>query len=139
MNRRKFISITGIGAAALALPAAGIFAKTLHETVTDIIYREFNYLNLDKEGVDLYVHAYLEKNKKDLSYEMKLKAFDLFRISSEKSTILTQMTQDYILSTDFFINKMDESKTVHFIGAYDAYNTPCANPFSSLYYPSDNI
>jgi len=136
MNRRKFISITGIGAAALAIPAVSLFSQSLHESAADIIYREFDYLNLDKEGVDKYVHEYLIKNRDNLSYEIKMRAFNLFQVKPDKSTIITHMTQNYILSTDFFINKMDESQPVHYVGAYNPYTTPCANPFASIYYPS---
>jgi hypothetical protein len=31
---------------------------------------------------------------------------------------------------------MDESKIVKYLGFFDPYLRPCANPFSEVYYPS---
>lgn len=41
----------------------------------------------------------------------------------------------FLLSTDFFVNKMDESKTLTYISFFDPYRRSCGNPFSNLYYP----
>lgn len=136
MNRRKFLTLTGLSAAAIAIPVVGFSTKSLHSAVSSIIYREYNYLKLNPEGVDLYVQEYLNNNKGGHTYHMKIMAFDLFNVEQENSTIVSHIVQNYLLSTDFFLNKMDETKVVHYIGAYDPYNTPCANPFSSLHYPS---
>ena len=45
-----------------------------------------------------------------------------------------QFVEKFLLSTDFFTNKMDESKEIQFIGLYQPYQKPCFNPFSNLYY-----
>jgi len=136
MNRRKFLTISGVSVAAIAIPIVGLSTKSLHEAVSGIIYNEYHYLKLDQEGVDLYVKEYLNNNKDGLSYQMKVMAFDLFNVEPENSTIVAHIVQNYLLSTDFFLNKMDETKVVHYIGAYDPYHTPCANPFTNTYYSS---
>jgi hypothetical protein len=136
MNRRKFLTISGLSVAAVAIPVVGFSIKSLHSAVSNIIYKEYNYLTLNPEGVDLYVQEYLNNNKGGHTYHMKIMAFDLFNVEQENSTIISHIVQNYILSTDFFLNKMDETKVVNYIGAYDPYHTPCANPFTNTYYPS---
>jgi hypothetical protein len=51
----------------------------------------------------------------------------------------SMITQEYLLSTDFFRNKMDESRIVKYIGFYNPYQMPCTNPFSSTFYPPASI
>ena len=45
----------------------------------------------------------------------------------------------FLLSTNFFVNRMDESKPVYFTSVYDPYQIPCSNPFSNLFYPEAGI
>ncbi|KEO73110.1 hypothetical protein [Anditalea andensis] len=136
MNRRKFLTITGIGAAAMAIPTIGLTSTSLFDAAKGVLHQEFNYLNLDGDGVDQYLHEYLKKNSEGISYELKMKAFHLFNVRAEKSTIVTHLTQNYLLSTDFFINKMDETKTVYYLGPYNPYTAPCTNPYTNHFYPS---
>jgi hypothetical protein len=41
---------------------------------------------------------------------------------------------DFLMSTDFFMNKMNPDKEIKYIGFYDPYMRPCSNPFSNLFY-----
>ena len=41
---------------------------------------------------------------------------------------------DFLLATDFFVNKMDSKRAIKYVGLYDPYLRPCQNPFSSLNY-----
>ena len=45
-----------------------------------------------------------------------------------------QFVGQFLMSTDFFINKMDESKTITYQGFYNPYKQPCSNPFSFIFY-----
>ena len=69
------------------------------------------------------IHYLLEKGPLNLPYSNKYRHY--------RSDIIG----NFLLSTDFFINKMDESKEISFIGLFDPYTRPCSNPFSNLYYP----
>ncbi len=46
----------------------------------------------------------------------------------------SQVVGNFLLSTSFFMNKMDMHKKISFTGLYDPYLKPCSNPFSNLYY-----
>ncbi len=48
--------------------------------------------------------------------------------------LVVRITNPFILSTDFFRNGMDTSQPVRYLGIYNPYAMPCANPFSALYY-----
>jgi len=40
----------------------------------------------------------------------------------------------FLLSTNFFQNKMNSDKVIKYISLYDPYKTPCSNPFSNQFY-----
>ena len=65
-------------------------------------------------------------------WEMKIKAHYYFNVQSTSSKALVK---DFLQATDFFYNKMDESKEVKYTGLYNVYQKPCSNPFSHYFYP----
>lgn len=136
MNRRFFLKLTGAGAAMVVLPGMGFVYASYHQAAKGLILNELDYLNLDEEGVAHFVQDYA-KGKSD-NYLLKIRGLYMLRSSAGKSKIVEELVKDYLLSTDFFRNRMDESKTVKYLGLYDPYKTPCANPFSAAYYPSLN-
>ena len=46
----------------------------------------------------------------------------------------SQIVGLFLLSTDYFRNKMAPDKPVHYIAIYNPYSSPCSNPFSNLFY-----
>ena len=64
--------------------------------------------------------------KMPLPYKKK---YDLWR---------NQIVGTFLLSTDFFTNKMDEKKPVVYSGRiWGPYSMSCMNPFSALFYKLD--
>jgi Holliday junction resolvasome RuvABC ATP-dependent DNA helicase subunit len=137
MQRRKFLTLAGLGAAAIAVPVIGFGSVSARSAVTGIIMKELDYLKLDKTGVEQYAAEYIQHETGVAHLEAKLKLYHIAGIGSDKSSIVSSLVERYLLSTDFFLNKMDESRTIKYTGYYNPYKTPCTNPFSSLYYPEN--
>ncbi|MDO1446008.1 hypothetical protein Q0590_07080 [Rhodocytophaga aerolata] len=135
MQRRKFLGLTAIGATAIAIPAIGFGAVSTKSAITGIIQKELSYLNLDKQGIEQYAADYLQYEGNVPRIELKLKMYRLLGVNSEKSSIVSALIEKYLLSTDFFLKNMDESRKINYIGYYNPYNSPCANPFSAQFYP----
>lgn len=138
MKRREFLAMTGMGAALVAIPGVGFITTTVEEATASIILREYHYLKLDRKGVEMFVEDYLKKYR-NTTLEIKLKTFHLLALGSDQANFAKNLAHSYLYSTDFFINKMDESKPVFYIGSYDPYLSPCANPFANHQYPSDML
>ena len=132
MNRKKFLTILGLGG---LLAGVGVFGLAFENAVERIIVNELSFLKLDKEGVNRFVTDYTKSmNSKS---KLMLKGYSFIRLSARKSQKINSLVNAYLLSTDFFINKMDERRTIKYVGLYDPYRHPCAHPFSNAYYPSD--
>jgi hypothetical protein len=134
MNRRNFLKLTGFGAAAITLPGVGMATISLKQAITGIILREFSYLDLEKEGVEQFAQDYLTTYP-DTPHYFKTRMYYALGFDSKQSKLVNHFADVYLRSTDFFYNKMDESKPVRYLGLYNPYKRPCANPFSNIYYP----
>lgn len=97
---------------------------------------EFKYLNIDRKGVELFVSDFFKVYNYSFTNKLKFKYYYLLDIKSDKSNLVADLANRYLLSTDFFRNKMDENAEVKYLGLYNPYKIPCSNPFSHLYYPS---
>lgn len=139
MKRRNFLKIAGIGGALLALPITAFFAaKSVKDIAFDLITGELHYLKLDEEGVRQYVHDYLEMDRPDFLSKLKWKSYYLLNFDSNDSGNVRYLVSYYLLSSDFFLNKMDESKTVRYLGINQKYTSPCSSHFSFFLYPPKN-
>jgi hypothetical protein len=141
MQRRKFLTLLGLGATtAVVVPTVGFASVSAKEAAVNIIMREFSYLVLDKQGVEKFVDNYLESDTFTPHLDVKLKSYYRLGIRSNRSSVINRITNKYLLSTDFFINNMDEDKEVKYLGFYNPHRSPCANPFSNLYHhPKDVV
>lgn len=137
MRRRSFLKLAGLGIVALALPAFGAYSTSVEDAMAGIIHQEFHFLKLDPKGVRQFVADYYKMTgaNRQFSMNLKTKTYYVFNINSERSQLVRTLTNLYLMSTDFFQNRMDESKQVKYLGWYNPHKTPCANPFSSIYYP----
>ncbi len=135
MRRRNFLKLAGTGTAAVAVLPAGWYAATsVQQAAAGIITREFDYLKLDPKGVAQFVDDYLKDPLSGYTHK-ELKASYALPAVASRSKMVADLTRKYLLSSDYFLNKMDENKTVQYLGFYNPYRSPCANPFSSLHYP----
>lgn len=134
MNRRTVFKIIGIGGALAGLGAFMASDRILEHAVEKRILDELSFLKLDKDGVRRFVTDYTKKLKP--RKKLALEYYSFAGISSARSRKINRLMNDYLLSTDFFINNMDESRTIKYIALNDPQEKPCINPFTNLYYPA---
>lgn len=133
MKRRKFLTLAGIGSAFMAVASLKFFTTSFDNAAVALIKGELEFLKLDPEGVIKFVQEHA-KNK-NRSYKLTLKGYHFLGVSSSKSGKIHQLVSNYLLSTDFFLHKMDETRVVKYVGFYDPYIRPCTHPFSHIQYP----
>jgi hypothetical protein len=136
MNRRFFLKLAGVGTGLVALPGMGFVYASYGRAAKGLLLNELDYLTLDIKGVEQFVQVYAKS--KSENYQLKVRGLYMLRTSASQSKVVEELVRDYLLSTDFFRNRMDESKPLQYIGLYDPYKTPCANPFSHIQYPPQN-
>jgi hypothetical protein len=129
MKRRRFLTIAGVGTLIAALATGKFLATSFEDSAEKIIRSELGSLRLDEAGLKAFVRDYALVN--DRNYKLIVKSYGLLGIGSEQSGKIHQMVSTYLLSTDFFANKMDESRVVKYIAMYDPYLRPCSHPFAS--------
>ncbi len=104
----------------------------------EVIISKLHFLSLDKEGVKTFVADYMRNA--DYLLQTKIRTAYFLNLPGEQFKYWDELTDTYLLSTDFFRNKMDESKLVTYTGTiYNPYKTPCSHPFSNLYYPDSEV
>jgi hypothetical protein len=132
MKRRKFLTIAGIGGAVAALASFKFITHPFESVARGIIKGELDYLKLDEAGLDKFVADYTKL--KDRNYKLTMKGYSLFGVNSARSGKVHQLVSAYLLSSDFFQNKMDERRVIKYVGLYDPYTRPCSHPFSHVHY-----
>jgi len=139
MNRRKFLVLTGVATGAVIIPASVYFITgSVSEYAVLIIKKQLDYLKLEHGSVEQYVNDYFH-NSNNAVMRMKWKSIYYLNISWERSNTLMELIKNFLLSTDFFINKMDESKVVKYLGLYSPYKSPVPNPFAYTLYPPGEV
>lgn len=133
MNRRSFLMLAGAGTALIAIPGLSYMSVSYAEAARGLILNELDYLKLDEAGINQFVQDYTT-DKTD-NYRIKIRSLYLINAKADQYQVVDELVKDYLLSTDFFRNKMNERKAVKYQGLYNPYKMPCANPFSSIYYP----
>lgn len=143
MKRRTFIGIAAIGTLGLAT-SGGILLSDFDRLVAKILKEDTASLKIDPKQIDMFMHDankarlwdmfsfskkelikwsfYLENPFLKLPYSVKYKIYR------------SQIVGMFLLSTDYFSNKMNDNMPVQYKGIYNPYFTPCSNPFSNLYY-----
>lgn len=140
MKRRKFLTFVGVGTGAVLIPPAlYLVSPSVKKYAVQIIKEELHYLKLDIEGVERYVEDYFKADDNKIMVNIRWKTFYYLGITWQKSNQVTELIKYYLLSTNFFINKMDESKPVKYLGMYTPYKSPVPNPYSYILYPPETI
>lgn len=103
------------------------------------IERELHYLKLAPGSVVSFVDDYFQAIGNDTVSALKWKVTYYMRLNYKKSDRIRDLIKYYLLSSDFFINKTDESKVVNYLGSYSPYKSPVPNPYSFVIYPPESI
>ncbi len=143
MNRRKFISLSILSIIGVA--GASILAFYDFDTlVFKILKHDLKRLSIEEK----YFRKFAEEARKTnywnrIMFNNKKKAFVFVFFFLPKvglpyefkyEQLRGRIVGDFLLATDFFVNKMDETREIKYIGLYDPYLRPCQNPFSNLNY-----
>jgi hypothetical protein len=136
LKRRRFLKIASLGSLAMALPASAFLVfKSTEDIAYDIIKNELSYLNLDEDGLRQYVSDYLRMDNPNLLGKLKWKSYYVMNFNSNDSNNVRYLVSYYLLCSNFFLNKMDESRPVKYLGINHQYTSPCSSHFSFLIYP----
>lgn len=143
MDRRKFITVLGLGAVASA--GAYIAFPTFEETVRRILKSDLSKLIIEEGAIEKFISEIKEENPWRFSDDKKYLIMGHYYLGSDFLSLpygaknrqyRNYIVGTFLLSTDFFLNKMDSNKRIVYLGLYNPYKRPCGNPFSSMYYPS---
>jgi hypothetical protein len=135
MSRRRFLALGAGGASVVALGALGAsrrgllseknqerlagnlaWARGAHLTLEERVRERFHYLRLDPEGVRAFARDFEGRNGPVHRFQRpKVDPFEQF-----------------LLSTDFFQNGGDETRTIRYVALYDPYLNPCWNPCNPI-------
>ncbi len=139
MTRRSFVLALLAG---LGLAAGATWRLTRGndaETIEAVVRKKLGYLKLDPEGLRRFAGDLAERRLISRSRLRVLRAAGplYMRLALDGDNFLAhavlhgeeRITTLYLLSSDFFINQADESRTVRYLGYYDPLRA-CANPFA---------
>lgn len=132
--------------AGAAVAGTGYVASTgFYDVVDRIVRKELSYLPINEDIFRTFIED--SRKEKPFNYygpEKQWFARFHFMLGSMGAYVLPyrykynqyrdEFVAVFLLSTDFFLNKMDESKPIAYMGLYHPYKNACSNPFSSLYY-----
>ena len=136
MSRRKFLTLAGGTGALAALSSFALLAVPFESAAAKLIKKELAFLKLDDKGVAQFVRDYAANAGKE---KRRLQLYAVMGLTPSQSGRIRMLVGTYLMSTDFFIHRMDESRTLHYIGLYLPHNRPCANPFSAMYHPQQPV
>jgi hypothetical protein len=152
VNRRRFFRYTLLGAGALAFGYTGyVAAVTFKKSIVDKLAADIEGLKVNKKDMEDYATSIAENH---IVYynDSIIKLFCLYSaypLRGQKHSvygiplpfkqaynrICRDIVGNFLLSTDFFLNKMDEDREITYSGiVYGPYRSPCGNPFSGMYY-----
>ncbi|RYE18905.1 MAG: hypothetical protein EOP45_13415 [Sphingobacteriaceae bacterium] len=117
------------------------FGSSLFSKVTskELILFCIQIEQLDKAGVSNYIKDYFKNGSNNVMANVKWKVLYYSRSDSNNSNNINDLLRYYLLSTDFFLNQMDVSKPVNYIGIFDPYKSPIANPYSYILLPKIGV
>lgn len=147
MKRRKFLTISGIGAAGVivSLGAFGITLPDMENLIVAMVKEDVSKLKVSERDIKKYA-ADVMKNDPFRFGEMKWKFLAAYTrlkplgLPLPKRGLYTELrsvvTGNFLLSTNYFWEKLGDNDIVTYSGrVFTPYNYPCGNPFSNIYYP----
>jgi hypothetical protein len=139
MKRRTLLLGAGTVVVAGAIAGWRALTSSAESAVAKVLHKRLDYLHLDPDGVAQFARDIAARQ--DISggrlraidaagFLYTLPGFDgTDRVSLTVRHGEERVTSAYLISTDFFANGADESRTVRYLGLYDP-RRPCNNPFA---------
>lgn len=142
MKRRRFLGIFSLGLAGTALGLVAL--PNFEKIVKKMIEADTKDLSIEKGAIEKYI---IDAKKKNVFQRFNLGKREFIRghyfidnrifalpYQAKYSRYRSDLIAGFLLSTDFFANRMNTGKTIHYTSFYDPYFRPCSNPFSNIYY-----
>lgn len=137
MKRRSFLFATF--AAFAGLVGVRFASTTDAESIVMILRKRLNYLKMDANGLHAFAHDLAARHEVSTGrlslVEMAGPFYTKVDYSGENLFSKTlrhgeeKIITLYLLSSDFFVNGTDVSRTVHYLGYYDPLHA-CGDPFA---------
>ena len=143
MNRRKFIILslfTVVSAMVVSLFAVYDFEtvvfKMLQHDLAFLKVRESDFTRFIQEarGSNYWNRIHMDKKKRAFVILYFLLPNVGLPYQFKYVQLRGLIVGNFLLSTDFFQNKMNEEAPITYIALFDPEITPCQNPFSNLFY-----
>ena len=144
LNRRKFLWLSLAGTGGLLSFNYISKVSNMQLVLGRILSENLGGLKIDPLEIQRWTQDVVEKKSLNLSfastqllcmYQIQPLNTLLLPFNRKYQQLCTDITANFLLSTDFFLNKMDEQKEIRYSGmVYQTYKGACANPFSGLYY-----
>jgi hypothetical protein len=143
MKRRTFL-LGGLGVIVVAgLGVIGIGPVAARSQVASLVRKRLSFLKLDEAGLQQFAHDQVATllAKRPTWNRWKYHFLVIFTkqfsqyggYSNDKRTRMQRLADNlstlYLLSSDFFVNGADESRTIEYTGLYDSL-VPCSSPFA---------
>jgi hypothetical protein len=145
MTRRDFIKI--ISGSGIAIATGYLVVTDFYDVVDRLIRKELAYLRISYDVYDKFISEV--RREKAINHFGKKKEWFIgvhFTLGEFISKILpyrykyeqyqNDIIATFLLSTDFFLNNMNENRSIKYIGLYHPYKQACSNPFSANFYSS---
>ncbi|MFT3746775.1 MAG: hypothetical protein QM768_00590 [Agriterribacter sp.] len=147
MRRRKFIGLVTFVTAGAGL-AAYVFFENFEKFARKVIQKNTDGLKIDPKEIDKFFAAAAKENLWNINFPFHHRQIlkwhyyidnGIFTLPyiANYNTYKSKIVLTFLMSTDFFTNKMDESRAIKFTSIYDPYKIPCSNPFSNIFYPEE--
>lgn len=145
MKRKTFIGLAAV--AAVGAAAGGyVFFEKFDDVARKIILKDTATLKIEKEELEKFFAAVKKNRTWDTLFSNAHKHLvkwhyyvdnGLFELpyATNYKVYRSKIVGTFLLSTDFFRNKMNASLPVKYVALFDPYKQPCSSPFSNLYYP----
>ena len=143
IKRRRFL-LGGLGIAAVAgLGAVGLGVIVTESEIAAAVRRRLNVLQLDTAGLHSFAKDQLgalaakrptwNRLKSHLRSALAKPVVTHYGISNDKRSrrerIEDNLATLYLLSSDFFLHRADQSRIVQYVALYDPLRA-CSNPFA---------
>lgn len=146
MERRNFLKILGAGSLLAGIGYLGF--NSFRTSIKDILLTDTEGMAISEEVMDRFI-ADAEKEHFWQQFDLTKKGFiightwlanswlgsEYLPYKMKYEQYRSRITGTFLLSTDYFTNKMQEGKPVEYVSFYNPYKRACASPFSNFYYP----
>ncbi len=135
MIKRRYLLLAGLA----GLIGIRFAMSSDIDAIVMVLRKRLNYLDLDAAGLRAFARDLVAANQIS---EIRLRALSAISPLYEQYDSSAQgalphairhgeerIVSDYLLSSDFFANGLDEKRIVHYLGFYDPLKA-CANPFA---------